>query len=96
MNWSFLNNPFFYTCLLLGTVAMIPRLQYLSRKLAAGPNDQSVRPNLGERACLVVPSVCIIYTIFMLGSPLGGLVLLMVYLGAYMAAGLLMRGASRS
>ncbi|MCC7409409.1 MAG: hypothetical protein IT442_15200 [Phycisphaeraceae bacterium] len=95
MNWSFLNRPDFYMCLLLGTAALIPRLQYIGRKLSAGSQAQNIKPNLGERASLLVPSVCVIYGVTMLGNPLAGLALLVVYLSVFSTAGLMMRGGTR-
>ncbi|MCC7205162.1 MAG: hypothetical protein IT441_08790 [Phycisphaeraceae bacterium] len=92
MNWSFLSNPYFYSCLLLGMVAMIPRIQYIGRKLSAGPQADSIKPNLGERVSLLIPSVCVIYGVTMLGNPLAGLALLVVYLSVFVTAGLMMRG----
>lgn len=63
---SFLNDPRFYLMLVMGGLALWPRVQYVVRKIQHGGVGQEVRPSRPERFCLFLPGIFILFTLLIL------------------------------
>jgi hypothetical protein len=82
---AFLTDPAWYTLLVLGCVAMVPRAGYTAAKMSAVSRSasQSITPNLAQRICLFIPGFCVFGCIGLLGYVSGALTLLVAFLTIY-------------
>ncbi|MEM1108192.1 MAG: hypothetical protein AAGH99_05815 [Planctomycetota bacterium] len=95
MNWttSFLSDQYFYSLLVIGTLAMIPRARYVAdRILSLKPEE--IKPNFAQRVCIFIPGICVFACIGMFRYALGAIVLLVAYIVGFALLTLLFKKLS--
>lgn len=92
--FSFLANANFYTLLILGLLALLPRARYTADRMQAlTPEDlERIKPNLAQRVCLLIPGLCVFSCIVMFGYVVGAVALLVVYLSVYVGMVMVLKG----
>ena len=84
-SFSFLGDMNYWVLLALGGLALLPRARFTADRMAAlTPEElQRIKPNLAQRACLLIPGVCVFACVVMFQYATGAAVLLIAYLGLY-------------
>ena len=91
---AFLSDPYFYYLLIIGVTAMLPRARYAAERAAeANPTRaEMIRPTMAQRLCLFIPGLCVFAAVALLRYVTGAAVLLVIFLIAYAAMIVLLRG----
>ncbi|MEL7088634.1 MAG: hypothetical protein AAGL98_09385 [Planctomycetota bacterium] len=82
---SFLTDANYWVLMVLGCLALLPRARYTADRMAAlTPADlQRIKPRLAQRACLLIPGICVFACVVMFGYATGAALLLVMYLLVY-------------
>ena len=84
-SFDFLTDASWYTLLVLGCLAMIPRARYTAdRMMALTPEAAGrIKPSLAQRVCLFIPGLAVFSCIVMFNYVYGAVALLVAYLLVY-------------
>lgn len=85
-SFAFLSHPAFYFLLVMGITALIPRARYVADRIDArvmNPHIGELKPNLAQRVCLFIPGICALYAVVVMRSPWSGVLLVAVFLIAF-------------
>lgn len=92
--FSFLSDVNFWVLMALGGLALIPRARYTADRMKALTPDEleRIKPNLAQRACLLIPGICVFACVVMFQYATGAVVLLMAYLAVYVGMIMVLKG----
>lgn len=90
----FLSNPYFYGIVVLGLIAMYPRVIYLIEREAAAPRE--VKPTLPQRFGLLIPGLAVFCSVFLFQDLWSGVALVVLFGVGYAVMIVWLRGARSS
>lgn len=90
--WNFFFVPHFWILLVVGLVALWPRVTYLAERERMPGDD--LQPTLAQRLVLIVPGLCAFIAVIWLQSIPAGVALVVAYVLSFAVMIVVMRGRS--
>lgn len=92
--FSFLADVNYWVLLGLGGLALLPRARFTADRMSALTPDelQRIKPSIAQRACLLIPGICVFACVVMFQYATGAVVLLMSYLAIYVGMIIALKG----
>ena len=85
----------FWVAVVLGIAAMAPRAMFAARRAAAGPEGENMEATGAARFGMVIPALCALFWLIGFKRPLVGVLLIVIYLVAFIGLILLFKRGER-
>ena len=85
----------FWVAVVLGIAAMAPRAMFAARRAAAGPEGENMEATGAARFGMVIPALCALFWLIGFKRPLVGVLLIVIYLVAFIGLILLFKRGKR-